>query len=297
MTTGYHRGELAAQALAGDTQRATHLSRSIRAVVPAVAARFLGERRQIVLGAADAAGRMWATMLSGPAGFLDAPDEHTVTVTGHPHPGDPLTTLLLSGSAQVGTIAIEPETRRRMRVNGRARPTPDGLSITVDQVFSNCPKYIQKRSSEVAGAARPAQQGRRGRTLSAGQQNLIGTSDTFFIATADDHGSADVSHRGGNPGFVQVLSPTELRWPDYFGNAAYMILSNLELNPAAGLLFPDWDTGSLLLVTGTARTDWSPDIERSVTFTVDETVELRGALPLQWSAPEYSPANPPVQQS
>jgi predicted pyridoxine 5'-phosphate oxidase superfamily flavin-nucleotide-binding protein len=293
MTPGYHRGELAAQALAGDTQRATHLGRSIRAVVPAVAARFLGERRQIVLGAADASGRMWATMLSGPAGFLDAPDEHTVTVTGHPHPGDPLAALL-SGSAQVGTIAIEPATRRRMRVNGRARPTPDGLSITVEQVFSNCPKYIQKRSPEVAGAARPAQQDRRGRTLSAGQQNLIGASDTFFIATADDHGSADASHRGGNPGFVQVLSPTELRWPDYFGNAAYMTLGNLELNPAAGLLFPDWDTGSLLLVTGTARTDWTPDVERTVTFTMEETVELPGAVPLRWSAPEYSPANPPM---
>ena len=296
MTTGYHPGELAAQALAGDTQRATHLGRSIQATVPAVAARFLRERRLIVLGAADAAGRMWATMLSGPAGFLDAPDEHTVTVTGHPHPGDPLAALL-SGSAQVGTIAIEPATRRRMRVNGRARPTLDGLSISVEQVFSNCPKYIQKRSPEVAGAAPPSLRTRRGHHLSTGQRNLIDTSDTFFIATADDHGNADASHRGGNPGFIQVLSPTELRWPDYLGNAAYMTLGNLELNPAAGLLFPDWDTGSLLLVTGTARTDWSPDAQRSVTFTVDETVELRGALPLQWSAPEYSPANPPVQES
>jgi predicted pyridoxine 5'-phosphate oxidase superfamily flavin-nucleotide-binding protein len=293
-STGYHRGELAAQAIAGDIERAAHLGRSIRDTVPAVAARFLAERQLIVVGATDEEGRIWATMLTGPAGFLDTPDERTVTVAARPRVGDPLATVLAE-PAQVGTIAIEPATRRRMRVNGRSRPTPTGLSINVEQVVANCPKYIQRRLPEDTAEPGPEPQAPLlGAQLSEGQRRAVAAADTFFLATADDQGRADASHRGGNPGFVEVLSPTCLRWPDYYGNAAYMTLGNLELNPGAGLVFPDWDTGSLLLLSGTARTDWSTRAERSVALTIERVVELPGALPMRWSAPEYSPANPPV---
>ena len=41
-----------------------------------------------------------------------------------------------------------------------------------------------------------------------------------------------------------------LRWPDYAGNAMFLTLGNLELNPAAGLLVPGWKTGTSLHLTG-----------------------------------------------
>src|SRR6202035_6021307 len=38
------------------------------------------------------------------------------------------------------------------------------------------------------------------------------------LATSDSDGSVDASPRGGNPGFVHVVSPTQLVMPDRSGN-------------------------------------------------------------------------------
>lgn len=285
----YHVGERRAQTLAGETERPERIGRSIRSTIPAVAAAFLAERRMLTVAAADPDGRLWATLLSGPAGFLTAPDERTLHVEARPVEGDPLAEVLAGSPARVGTIAVEPATRRRMRLNGRAESYRDGLSISAEQVFSNCPKYIQRRQPISATTAPEPGPALRFTALDESQQSMVTKADTFFIATADAAGNADASHRGGNPGFVDVLGPRRLRWPDYFGNGAFMTLGNLESNPSAGLLFPDWRTGDLLLLTGSAHTDWS---DRAVEFELDEGVYLPGAMPMVWSEPEYSPANP-----
>ncbi|MFC5909706.1 pyridoxamine 5'-phosphate oxidase family protein [Streptacidiphilus monticola] len=292
---GYHPGELAAQRRAGETDRAAHLARSLRTEIPDVAARFLADRQLLAVGAVDEEGRVWATVLSGPAGFATAPDPRTVRVAARPTAGDPLAPLFAEGArSRLGTLALEPTTRRRMRVNGRAVATAEGVRIRTEEVFSNCPKYIQKRQVVAASdaAVRPGPV-RRGPELGVADGVRLSTADTFFLATADAEGRADISHRGGNPGFLRVLSPTRLRWPDYPGNAAFMSLGNLEVNPSAGLAVPDWETGDLLLVQGRAAVEWDA-ADRAVELTVDQVVHLPGALPLRWSEPEFSPANPPV---
>ncbi|WP_327070228.1 pyridoxamine 5'-phosphate oxidase family protein [Kitasatospora sp. NBC_01302] len=278
--------------------------------MPAVAAQFLTAQPMLVVGAADAEGRVWAGLLTGRPGFLqaepaggspddDAPD--TVAIQARPVPGDPLAEVL-AAPAEVGSIAVEPARRRRMRMNGRAAPTDAGLRLTLAQVFSNCPKYIQTRDFTFAQPpAAGSVTALRGSALTLGQQLDIGTADTFFIATADRGGQPDASHRGGNPGFVRVLGPDRILFPDYRGNAMFSTLGNLQENPAAGLLFVDWETGTTLQLTGTARTDWDPahiaevpGAERLVEFTVLQVVELRGAHPLRWTEPGYSRFNPPA---
>ncbi|MFB7662765.1 pyridoxamine 5'-phosphate oxidase family protein [Kitasatospora sp. NPDC056138] len=295
--TPYHPGERAVQLRAGALDRADHSGRAIGATIPPVAARFLTERHTLVIAAADPRGRLWATQLSGPQGFLRAADNHTLAVAARPAPDDPLAAVL-DAPAEVGTIALDPAGRRRMRLNGRA--TPDGrggLTIAAAQVYANCPKYIQRRSPRDApgppGTAAQARPAARGTGLTALQQLTAATADTFFVATRGPDGRVDASHRGGNPGFLAVLGPDRLRWPDYPGNSMFMTLGNLELDPSAGLLLPDWETGAALLLTGRARTDWT-GTTRTVDFTVTETVELFPAAPLTWTAPEYSAANPPV---
>ncbi|WP_443065841.1 hypothetical protein [Streptomyces sp. NBC_00503] len=135
-------------------------------------------------------------------------------------------------------IAIEPATRRRMRMNDLARPDGAGLRVELDQVISNCPKYLQKRDFTLVPAA-GERVVRRSRELSESQRATIAGTDTFFISTASPDGDADASHRGGNPGFLKALSPTHLRWPDYVGNAMFLTLGNLSLHPRAGLVVPD----------------------------------------------------------
>ncbi|MBT2898587.1 pyridoxamine 5'-phosphate oxidase family protein [Streptomyces sp. McG3] len=308
--SGYHRGETAAQERAGLARRAASAGRAIGSDIPEVAADFLARQPFLVLGGADDRGRIWATQLTGEPGFLSVPAPDTLVVGALPPPGDPLAGLLSGAGAEgaaparVGMIGIEPATRRRMRMNGRAVRAGDGLRVDLDQALGNCPKYIQERRHR---RITPGEEtGQRptvtdGDALSPAQQEALRTADTFFIATASDRGDADASHRGGNPGFVQVLTPRLLRWPDYAGNGMFLTLGNLELNPAAGLLVPDWDTGASLHLTGTARTVWDeeavarvPGAERLVEFEVTAVREVTAASPLRWSEPAFHRFNPPV---
>jgi predicted pyridoxine 5'-phosphate oxidase superfamily flavin-nucleotide-binding protein len=59
----------------------------------------------------------------------------------------------------------------------------------------------------------------------------------FFLASADAEGRPDCSFKGGPPGFVRVLAPDLLVWPDYDGNGMFKSLGNIAANPHVGLLF------------------------------------------------------------
>lgn len=301
----YHDGEIAAQGRAGLAREAELSRGGIGNTIPDVAAAFLVQQPMIVVGGTDHRGEVWATQLTGPPGFLQ-PAGDTLTIDALPPPGDPLAELLAGAGAEapapIGMIAIEPATRRRMRVNGRAVRTGHRLRVELDQVIANCPKYIQKRDHRTLGPD-DGEAGRRtvtdGAELSPAQQRMLREADTFFVATASDRGDADASHRGGNPGFVHILSPTLLRWPEYAGNAMLLTLGNLELNAGAGLFVPGWSTGTALHLSGTAHTVWDaeetadyPGAQRLVELTVQGVREVTAASPLRWSEPAYSRFNP-----
>jgi predicted pyridoxine 5'-phosphate oxidase superfamily flavin-nucleotide-binding protein len=66
---------------------------------------------------------------------------------------------------------------------------------------------------------------------------FIGSLPFFFLATADAKGRPDCSFKGGPPGFVRVVAPDLLVFPDYDGNGMFKSLGNLAVNPNVGLLF------------------------------------------------------------
>ncbi|MFI8517054.1 pyridoxamine 5'-phosphate oxidase family protein [Streptomyces sp. NPDC085481] len=294
MTTAYHPGSLAVQDRLGVRQTAEHAGRSIGPGIRPVAAAFLEAQPMLVLGAADPAGRVWASLLTGRPGFTRATGPHTVSVAGGVPARDPLAAAVTEPGTPVGTLALDPRTRRRIRLNGTARPSARGFLVEAEQVFSNCPKYLQKRALYGFAEDLGPQTGavRHGRALTPDQGRLVRAADTFFVATAAPDG-VDASHRGGAPGFVELVSPTELRWLDYPGNAMFLTLGNLEADGRAGLLFLDWRTGTTLQLSGCAHTEYGP-AGRAVRFRLDSVAETRGASPLRWSAPEYSPSNPPL---
>ena len=125
-------------------------------------------------------------------------------------------------------------------------------------MYGNCRRYLQERifigNRETQAADK---KGRVATTLSAAQQQQISHADTFFIATDNPERGADVSHKGGNPGFVRVLDEKRIAFPDYNGNSMFNTLGNVTVNPRAGLLFIDFDSGVTLQLTGRASIDWS----------------------------------------
>src|SRR5581483_2146497 len=158
-----------------------------------------------ILASVDSAGRLWASLRSGAPGFISAVDERTLRIAGHGHRDDPLLANLRADD-RLGALVIDLAARSRLRVNGAAVLETDGaVRLALQQVYGNCQNYIQARTivGTRAGEARAA---RRFEYLDRRLQSRIAGADTFFIATAHADAGADVSHRGGAPGFVRVES-------------------------------------------------------------------------------------------
>jgi predicted pyridoxine 5'-phosphate oxidase superfamily flavin-nucleotide-binding protein len=188
----------------------------------------------------------------------------TCVWTAWPRRGDPLCGGLALG-ADLGLLGIEPATRRRNRMNGTVVVLDEaGFEVRVDQSFGNCPQYIQARSPRWVERA-PAEPVELGPRLDAAAGRLIARADTLFIASAAPGAGADVSHRGGRPGFIHVeidQDRTVLTFPDFRGNFFFNTLGNLVAHPKAGLLFVDYATGDVLQVTGRATIVASgPEVE------------------------------------
>ena len=89
----------------------------------------------------------------------------------------------------------------------------------------------------------------------------------------------------------------EVSFPDYVGNNLFQSLGNLQLQPRAGLLFIDFESGDTLQLTGSARIDWEgegavPGAQRMVYLDVSGVVRARGAFPLRGQLVEASRFNP-----
>ncbi|MEO3795830.1 pyridoxamine 5'-phosphate oxidase family protein [Nonomuraea sp. B10E15] len=291
-----HDGEHAVQRRAGLTTGGWG-SAGVGGAIPPVAADFLRQQRLAVIATADDAGAAWAGLITGPPGFLTAPDDRTVVADRLPGRGDPLAGLFET-ERDLGMIVIEPAGRRRMRVNGRAVRDGDRLVTRTEQVYANCPKYLQTRTyaDETLAASRAAVVTGE---LTEAQRRWVATADTFFAGTYAAGQGADASHRGGNPGFVTVTGGRRLTWPDYAGNSMFMTLGNLALEPRCGLLFLDWENGATLQLTGRAHVDWDPGraaavpgAQRLVDFDVERAVQITGGFPQRWSFGKFSRFNP-----
>lgn len=263
-------------------------------VIPLPAQEFLKAQPMLVLGGADSDGRVWSSLVTGEAGFARASDERNLRVESLPVEGNPLREVWNEGENAIGVLAIEFSTRRRMRLNGSAWREGDGLSIRAREVYSNCPKYIQKRTHRWAEEVVPRVV--RSQELSPLQKRAIEEADTFFIASIAGQ-NADVSHRGGERGFVRVEGQT-LVFPDYAGNAMFNTLGNLQVDARAGLLFIG-DNGDTLQLSGRARVRFEPELaarfagaERVVELQIERVVEIVGASPLRGEWIEASPFNP-----
>ncbi len=293
--TPFHAGERAVQEKLGVREQIEPFARRVvRSFMPEEHRLFYSQLPFMVGAARDDQGRPWATLLAGTPGFVSSPDPQQLHIDAAPAAGDALDGHLTPG-ADLGLLGLEFATRRRNRVNGRVIASDAGLAFAVDQSFGNCPQYIHTRDwvlrpEDVAPSAV------RSDALSERTQRWIREADTFFIASGHrENGDAayfgmDASHRGGEPGFIEVSDARTLTFPDYSGNNHFNTIGNLVEDPRVGLLFVDFEGGHLLQLSGTASIDWDspavaavPGARRLVTVRVDAVVELRDALPIRWS--------------
>ncbi len=293
--SAFHAGEIAIQQRAGFGDAVQSVgNRFIRDAMPDQHRAFFARQPFVVLGVLDAQGAPRAGVLAGAPGFMNSPDDRHLDLQPAAVLGEGIAARLRPG-AQLGLLGIEAHTRRRNRLNGELIAAVDGrFRLRVGQSFGNCPKYIHPRCAEWApqpGTPRV----RHGWDDAA--RRIVAAADTFYIATAHPEAASpeapahgvDVSHRGGEAGFVAVTGQT-LSVLDYPGNRFFNTLGNLELNPLAGLLFIDYSARTLLQLAVRARIEWLPATEdaptrpgRVVHFDVLLAECTEGGLPLLWA--------------
>ena len=296
--TPFHAGERRVQDLAGTRARMDVAGpRLMRDHMPDQHRELFEKLPYLIAGATDAAGQPWATVLTGAPGFVTTTAQE-MRIATLPDPLDPAGQALHPGAA-IGLLGIELSTRRRNRMNGRVREVgPSGLTVDVVQSFGNCPKYIHIRQHHRLPQPRPVTRLAETAALGPEARALIESSDTFFIATTSGQQTegrmqgADVSHRGGEPGFVTVQTGdggTRLLVPDYVGNGFFNTLGNLALDPRAGLLFVDFAQGHLLQLAARADVIWhdaetsaATGAARMLVLKITGGQWLRDALDLRW---------------
>src|SRR4051794_20969984 len=93
---------------------------------------------------------------------------------------------------------------------------------------------------------------------------MIATADTLFLASYLGDGDArqiDVSHRGGEADFLRIGDDWVLTVSDFAGNLFFATLGNFPVNPRAGMLFADFETGDVLQIAGEPEAEFdSPEM-------------------------------------
>ncbi|MBE7181040.1 MAG: pyridoxamine 5'-phosphate oxidase family protein [Terriglobus roseus] len=243
----------------------------------------------LALGTLDDQDRPWVTVWGGEAGFAQQVARSVLGVrTLVDTVYDPVVRALFRGKTdgeilrQEGAgklaagLSILLEERGRVKIMGRVvggacsrhegdeegtegKENGDGageiqLALKIEQSLGNCPKYLNRKTLKPA-VPHPKLLA-EGPKLGTAAKQLIENADLFFVASAHEHEDMDANHRGGPQGFIRVHDTdeaSEIIWPEYSGNNLYQTLGNLMTTPKAGLCIPNFETGDVLYVTGTAE--------------------------------------------
>jgi ferredoxin-NADP reductase len=171
-------------------------------------------------------------------------------------------------------------------------------------IIGNCPKYLNKKQI-IPRVPQPKLES-TSFPLPESAIDLIRKADLFFISSSNHTSDMDTNHRGGPKGFVRILENNEdgftLVSPEYSGNRLYQTLGNLKTTPRAGLVFPDFETGDVLYLTGTteilAGKDAAELIGRTnlaVRIQVKHYRYVKSGLAFRAEEGEFSPYNPAVR--
>src|SRR5436190_5697961 len=123
--------------------------------------------------------------------------------------------------------------------------------------------YMQNVLTASVLAAQEHYFGRRARTGSAPERDplteeerrFIETRDSFYMATISETRWPYIQHRGGEQGFLRVVSPTQLAFADYKGNRQMLSTGKLAANDRVALFRMDYPNRERLKILGHGRVE------------------------------------------
>ncbi len=124
-------------------------------------------------------------------------------------------------------------------------------------------KYLDTMLTESVRRAEETYYGRSGTIVNPPARNPLGEAemafiaarDSFYLGTVSETGWPYIQHRGGSAGFMRVLNPTTLAFPDYHGNRQLITTGNLAVNDRVALFFMDYTHRERLKLIGHVRVE------------------------------------------
>jgi predicted pyridoxine 5'-phosphate oxidase superfamily flavin-nucleotide-binding protein len=127
------------------------------------------------------------------------------------------------------------------------------LRFASDVAFTPMVKEIQSRKGSRHAYARMETGQGWGTTITPDLAVFIGGQTSVFLGTANAAGQPYIQHRGGPPGFLQVLDDTTIAFADFSGNRQFITQGNLAENPKAHLFLIDYAHRQRVKLWGEAR--------------------------------------------
>jgi uncharacterized protein len=122
-----------------------------------------------------------------------------------------------------------------------------------DIAFTDTVKALQERRGSRRAYARMEQAGSWQTQITPELAAFVAEQRSCFLATVNAQGQPTIQHRGGPPGFLQVLDAHTLAFVDFTGNRQYISSGNLAENPKAHLFLIDYRHRRRIKVWGEAR--------------------------------------------
>lgn len=305
MDNVFHDGEKRVQQLAGRAMNPASASRMISRSIIGGAINFIEKQPMFVASTVDNNQNVWTSLLIGDYGFVKVPSPEGISINTDMIYSDKEDVLFdnISNGSEMGTLFIELSSRRRFRINGTTSINGGQIDLSVVESYANCPQYIQQRViSKPASFGQVAGNKLHGNELTEELKQWVSNADTLFVGTQSAGGRMDASHRGGAPGFIEVIDSNTLKIPDYKGNNLFNTFGNMMENANAGLLLVDFDNKSTLQLTGKSELLFdqnSPeDLKKTMgtgrywLFSMSEFIVTKQHHDVNWEFLSYSPYNP-----
>ena len=164
--------------------------------------------------------------------------------------------------------------------------------------FTPAVKAAQQRDGSRAGYARSFEGDaeRFNDRLDTTEVDFLSKLRSFYLATVSETGWPYVQHRGGPPGFVQVLDDRRIAFADYAGNRQLISVGNLAGNPRVALIAVDYTQRIRLKLLGTMAVQPLADDEALAARLVKPGLRARPQRAMvirvegfDWNCPQHIP--------
>lgn len=164
-----------------------------------------------------------------------------------------------------------------------------------DVAFTPAVKELQSRAGSREAYARMETRSDHDTGLGAAEGEFLARADSFYLATVSETGWPYVQHRGGPPGFLKVISPSQLGFADFRGNRQYVSAGNASRNNRASVIVMDYVERRRLKLMGTLRFIPVNEADGALVRQVEpadyparvERIALIDVVAFDWNCPQH----------